>query len=227
MTSPAEQWLAEARAKQQATTDQLTTTERLVMQWIEHRRELSTIQSRQAKIERKGTFLPIYQGFLDGALSATATLAEKDAQMFVEVLVWHIDCALFEPALSLARYAIERKLAPPDRYQRQLPVIIADEIADTALHPDATTEQLVLAEYLDLLDDCDIPDIVRAKLYKAHGNALVRAELPGAAVHAYRQALSFDDKCGVKKDIERLERAIKNATKNSPESGGQKPADPA
>ena len=227
MTSPAERWLAEARAKQQASTDQLTTNERLIMQWIEHRRDLSTIQSRQGKIERKATYLPIYEGFLSGALANTAALAEKDAQMFVEVLVWHIDCARFEQALPLAQYAIERKLAPPDRYQRQLPVIIADEIADTALHPDANTNHLILAEYLDLLDDCDMPDVVRAKLYKAHGNALARAEMPGEAVHAYKQALSFDDKCGVKKDIERLERAIKNAAKNTPESGGQKPADPA
>ena len=227
MTSPAERWLAEARAKQQASTDQLTTNERLVMQWIEHRRELGTIQSRQAKIERKATFLPTYQGFLDGALSATATLAEKDAQMFVEVLVWHIDCGLFEQALPLAKYAVERKLAPPDRYQRQLPVIIADEVADTALHPDANTDHLVLAEYLDVLDGSDMPDVVRAKLYKAHGNALSRADILGEAVQAYRHALALDDKCGVKKDIERLERTIKNANKNTPEFGGQKAANHA
>ena len=47
------------------------------------------------------------------------------------------------------------------------------------------------------------------------------------AVQAYRHALALDDKCGVKKDIERLERTIKNAHKNTPESGGQKAANPA
>ena len=72
-----------------------------------------------------------------------------------------------------------------------------------------------------------MPDVVRAKLYKAHGNALSRADILGEAVQAYRHALALDDKCGVKKDIERLERTIKNANKNTPEFGGQKAANPA
>ena len=220
MTSPAQRWRAEALAQKQATVDKLTTNERLIMQWIEHRRELSTIQSRQAKAERKAEFLPIYQGFIEGALNSPAKLAEKDAQMLVEVLVWHIDCGLFVQALPIAKYAVTHKLAPPDRYQRQLPVIIGEEVADTALRPEAETEHLILSEYLDLLDAYDMPDIVRAKLYKAHGYALARAEIFGEALTALRHALALDDKSGVKKDIERLERTIKNNAKTT-ESGGQ------
>ena len=72
-----------------------------------------------------------------------------------------------------------------------------------------------------LVNDQDMPDEVRAKLHKAlgyvHSSRIDstpedrrQSQRETALVHL-RRALELHDKVGVKKDIERLEREIKNA----------------
>ena len=213
------QRLAQVKAQKQVTSDVLTTNEQLIMQWIDHRRELSAIQSMTERIARKATFLSIYDGFIDGVLSRTdgGVLAEKDAQMFAELLIWHIDCNQLVRAHEMTEYAIATSLAAPDRYNRQLPVIVADEVGDGALRPDADTTSEILVKFQEVLADSDMPDQSRAKLHKAAGYALIRETQLESALDELQTALGFDEKCGVKKDIERLTRDIKNASKNEGE----------
>jgi len=68
-----------------------------------------------------------------------------------------------------------------------------------------------------LTESEDMPDEVRAKLHKAIGYALNETDKPAALEHLIR-ALNLHEKVGVKKDIEVLEREIKNATKTSTET---------
>ena len=86
-----------------------------------------------------------------------------------------------------------------------------------------------------------MPDQVRAKLHKAMGLHLVRTAtaaddnpetVPAGAAKAaraaaldhLRRALALNDKCGVKKDIERLERELKKATEAEPAAPAPAPA---
>ncbi|MBJ9626084.1 terminase, partial [Burkholderia multivorans] len=78
-------------------------------------------------------------------------------------------------------------------------------------------EPLLDIEQLTAL--ADMPDEVRAKLHKAIGYGLA-ASHPASALDHLRRALQLFANVGVKKDIERLERELKNSA-----SGGQRGPD--
>jgi hypothetical protein len=137
------------------------------------------------------------------------------------VMVWKIDTGDFTGALQIARHALDNNLVMPDQYQRGVPTLVAEEIAEQALAALSAGDGFsvdVLATTVVLTDGHDMPDEVRAKLHKATGLALVAAmdasETPAAfapdALAHLRRALQLHDRVGVKKDIERLERFIKN-----------------
>ena len=61
-----------------------------------------------------------------------------------------------------------------------------------------------------MVDAHDMPDQSRARLHKSIGWVLTESS-PASALNHLKRALQLDEKCGVKKDIERLESAIKKA----------------
>jgi len=62
-----------------------------------------------------------------------------------------------------------------------------------------------------LTGDADMHDQIRAKLAKAAGYALRAAGRYEDALAKLKRALELDERIGVKKDIEQLEREIKKA----------------
>ena len=201
--------------------------ELMLAQLAEHRRSLKQVQSIERKAELKRKLLPAYDAWIDGVLAADAGVQDE---VFMTVMVWRIDVGDVVGALPLAAYAIQHGLSMPDQYQRTTACLIAEEFASLAIkaaeagtpvYPDA------LLQVADLVQDQDMPDEVRAKLCKAIGYAqLAHIEREPAEVDARRaaaleylkRALALHDKCGVKKDIERIERDIKNAAKGTPQS---------
>ncbi|WP_068634914.1 phage terminase small subunit [Thauera butanivorans] len=184
--------------------------ELMLRQLAEHRRTLKSIQSIERKVEAKRGFLPVYAPWVDGVLQA-----DRGGQddVLVTVLVWRIDTGDLAGALTLAEYAVRHGLTPPDHYQRGLPCIVAEEFAEVALRQLAAGELADVAALegaADLTAGHDMPDEVRAKLYKALGYAL-REAAPQQALDYLHAALKAHDKVGVKKDIERLEREIRKA----------------
>lgn len=200
--------------------------ELMLAKLIEDKRRLHDIQSIERRAEVKREILPEYTAWIDGAIAGGHGVQDD---VLMTVMVWRIDTGDLAGALQIARYAIEHKLAMPDQYKRSTGCLIAEEFADHALRlgtiPPEVTEQLQAANELTAGED--MPDEVRAKLLKAIGYGLAKAaEADGAedrpglltrALDALRQALGKHDKVGVKKDIERLEREVKNA---DPGTGG-------
>lgn len=186
--------------------------ELMLAKLTEDRRRLKDVQSIERKIEVKRQLLPEYQPWITGVLEG-ATGQQDDVLM--NVFVWAIDVEHYAVAIKIADYALQHKLVMPDQYQRDVATVLAEEVADQTLKnlaaekPAASTNALL--HIANLTADHDMPDEVRAKLYKAIGYAH-RAEgsLPEAK-NALARALELHDKCGVKKDIERLETAIKNS----------------
>ena len=204
--------------------------ELMLAQLAEHRRSLKQVQSIERKAELKRKLLPAYDAWIDGVLAADAGVQDE---VFMTVMVWRIDVGDVVGALPLAAYAIQHGLSMPDQYQRTTACLIAEEFASLAIkaaeagtpvYPDA------LLQVADLVQDQDMPDEVRAKLYKAIGYAqLAHIEREphqpdaadarrAAALEYLKRALALHDKCGVKKDIERIERDIKNAAKGTAQS---------
>lgn len=196
--------------------------ELMLAKLAEDRRRLKEVQSIERKIEIKRQILPDYAPWVQGALEAGR--GGQDA-VLMTVMVWRIDVGDFAGALDIAAYALRHGLVLPDQYQRDAATLIAEEIADQALASFAAGSGFAI-DVLDraeaLTREHDMPDEVRAKLHKAlglafmaaageppyHGAAFARAE---AARSHLRRALQLHERVGVKKELERLERAIKNS----------------
>lgn len=192
-------------------------------QLYEHRLSLKSIQSIERKIEAKRAFLPVYDAYIDGALSAGNGAQDM---VLTSVMVWHIDTGSFARALQIGAYALQHGLSLPDQYDRNVATLLIDEISSAALAGKVPAEQAaeILGEVGVLTAEFDTPDQARAKLHKAIGYALVGKVGPAdvdytklafeparAALPHLQRALELFEQVGVKKDIERLERRLKDA----------------
>jgi hypothetical protein len=187
------------------------------------RRRLKEVQSMELKAELKRELLPEYVPYVEGVLAA-GTGVQDDVLM--TVLIWRIDAGDGRGAMEIARYAIAHQLSLPDQYQRTTSTLIAEEFADAAkrardggLPVDATA----LKDVLDLTLGQDMPDQVRAKLHKEIGLSLSLSVIDKpftpevmaigtAALEHMKRAMELNDKVGIKKEIQKLERELKNAT---------------
>lgn len=239
MSSPARNHYLRASAAFAAWADQdanplrhATGYELMLAQLGEHKRQLKQIQSVERKAEAKRKMLPEYSAWVAGVLDADSGVQDD---VFMTVLVWSIDAGDFATALPMAAYALRHKLSMPDQYQRTTACLIAEEFANMVLKaPEASCPEdaVALTEVEALVSDQDMPDEVRAKLHKALGYALIHAGtgfddstvngMREEALPHLRRALELHDKSGVKKDIERIEREIKNAANAAAKRGDDK-----
>ncbi len=198
-----------------ATRADATQYELMLAKLAEDRRRLHAAQSIERRAEIKRLLLPEYGPWIAGVLDGDHGIQDD---VFMTVLVWLIDVGDFPAALQLAAYALRHKLTLPDQYKRTLGCLLAEEFAEMALRAQVAqapmdTESLITLSELVALED--MPDEVRAKLHKAIGYAMIQGK-PGeqeqnsALVHL-RRALQLHDKCGVKRDIELIERAMRKA----------------
>ncbi len=197
---------------------------------------LREIQSREAKIARKREMLPAYDPWVQGVVEAAATGGRGiEDDVVVQTMIWALDCGDYERALPRAAYVIRWGLPMPGRFTSTAGCFIAEQTAENAAAARSAGEPFdldVLLQVEDLTADADMHDQVRAKLAKEIGlrlSAAADAIEPGAdgpaggrpaaieaALRKLRRALELDGKVGVKKEIERLERAQRKA----PESAG-------
>jgi hypothetical protein len=189
------------------------------------RRRLKDVQSIERKIDVKREVLPDYADYVKGVL-ASGNGVQDDVLGYV--LTWRIDVGDFAGAIDVARYVLDHNLALPDRFERTPATLIAEEPAEQALKAFAADKPFdldVLREVFALTEPRDMPDQVRAKLHFAIGRHLAKAgtDDQGALEHL-RRAVELNEKVGAKKDIEQLERKLRNAsgntgTKQLPEGG--------
>lgn len=187
--------------------------ELVLMQLIEHKRRLKTIESIERKIEAKRGMLADFTPWVQGVLAA-----DRGGQddVLVTVMLWTLDAGLLADALPMARYVIRHGLETPDSYERKAPTLIAEEVADTTLTGRTATDAAVLLDYVDLLEGCDMFDQVRAKLLKATAGALIARAADGdkpRALELMKRAVELHDKVGCKKEIEVLERELRKEEK--------------
>ena len=239
--SPVQRHLARILAKQDAEraaaadpfggTAQGTQHELMLAQLHAHRRLLKDIQSTEKKVEAKRKLLPEYMDYLDGVLEADAGVQDP---VVTTLLVWMLDVGDWQPALDVAAYCVRHGLQLPDRFNRNLPTLLLDEISEAAIKGQLTgvNALAVLAKVDELTHGLDAHDQARAKLHKAIGwaamgktgtkdlsadeiKALELDKVHIAHQHLQR-AMALNDKAGVKKDVERLERRLKELQPAAP-----------
>jgi hypothetical protein len=211
-----------------------TAAAQMEMRLTHDRRRLKQIQSIEKKIEAKREMIPEYVAWITGILAAAEQSGRgSDDTIVPTIMVWLIDTGEFDDALVLARYVLRHDVPLPAHFERQPATLIVEEIADAALRDIGNDQPFALdiLEEVELLTaEKDMPDEVRAKLFKAIGFALAReadaAEpadarpLQDRALEALRRAQQLNDRVGVKDRIKKIERAIAKADAAATEQAG-------
>lgn len=208
-----------------------TQHELMLAQLHAHKRLLKDIQSTEKKVEAKRKLLPDYHEYLSGVMEADAGVQDP---VVTTLLVWLMDVGDWVVAMGLADYCVRHDLKLPDQYNRNLATLLLDETSDAAIKGQLSGVGAlsVLAQVDELTKDLDAHDQARAKLHKAIGwaamgktgaqdlNADEIKQLELDKVHIAHQhlqrAMALNDKAGVKKDVERLERRLKELQPDAP-----------
>lgn len=216
MLTPAQKHFQEtmaARRGEQNTLSDFTAYEQMLHRLRLDKVKLHNIQSDTAKAAVKRNLIGSYQGWVDGALNADTGQADD---VLTTVMIWNIDSGNLDEALRIGEYALRHGLSMPDKFRRTTATAMVDEICDpvlTAFNRDpriAPVDPELLLRLDAMTTDEDMPDQVRAKLFKAIGYSL-RLQTTGyeSALAYLQQAITLFKGIGVKRDIENLARTIK------------------
>nr|WP_245157638.1 phage terminase small subunit [Brevundimonas sp. A19_0] len=211
-----------------------------MLQLQEDQRRLKEIQSIERKIALKAELLPGYAGWIDGMIKAGKASASPLDQVFTALMAWRIDTGDIKGAMPMIEHALLNGLAMPDRFKRETPAFVVEQVSEAAIRAYEAGEDAarafpaaVLPAIEDLIDlvDADIHDEITAKLHRALGMAILAGAKEddaddltarqGQALRCYQRALQLDEKVGVKKPITQLQSALKKAgalPENSPEA---------
>lgn len=229
MLSPARRHQMRVKAEQAASSTPFgaevrgSAYELMLRALAEHKRTLKGLQSVERKIAAKRSMLADFDAYLAGALSGGQ--GGTDA-IVTTLMVWHMDTGSWARGLELARYVIQHGMPMPQEYTRTAPTLLIDEAATAALAGTLQGDEAlrILADVDQITAEHDAPDQARAKLFKAIGYALI-GRTPSvtpdynavdeskarAAMGYFTRAHALFAQVGVKKDMEKLERRIKNA----------------
>lgn len=172
--------------------------------------QLSNIQSISHKKELKAEFLPFYIPWIEGTI-AEGVGAQDD--MLVKLMVWCLDTHEFKVATDIAEYAFLNDFVMPEPFKRDVATVFVEQFSDEMLGLEKDVDASNVSAHADLIQRAveittrqDMPDQVRAKLYRVLGDSLKDAK-PNEAIDAYEKAIKLDDKVGCKKDLEQLRKA--------------------
>lgn len=219
MTSPAQRHMMRVSASQAAQREQAplrhaTAYEQMLVKLADDRRTLKNIRSNERKAEKKRELLPFYAPWVAGVL-ADGRGAQDDIVM--TVMLWRLDAGDIAGALEIAPYALKYGLTTDHR--RTTPYMLVEEVALATQRLRDAGESVDLSwlqTTIDLTDGADVPDMVRARLHKVTGLTLRDAGMNAEALAQFQRAMQLDRNAGVRKEIERLERALKPKPDGAP-----------
>jgi Phage small terminase subunit len=175
---------------------------------------LKKVQSVERKVAVKAEVLPDYVDYIAGVIAADKGGADP---VVGHVFCWRIDVGDWPGALELAHYVLKHKLPMPDNFKRTTATLLAEEPAVQALRAYEAKKPFdvdVLRRVEAMTRDHDMPDQVRAKLLLAMGRLQAETE-PAQALNNLRRAVELHSSVGAKKDIESLERKLRNPEQSS------------
>lgn len=179
----------------------------MLLQLNEDRRRLKGVQSTVTKAQIKVEVLPKYAAWVEGVLSADG--AQQD-DVIMYVMLWRIDAGDYAGALTIGRHALKQGWVMPVG-KRNTATVLTEEMADAAkaaILAGTPFDADLLLQTLDAVGGEDMPDQSRARLHKSIGWVQIEIN-PVSALNHLKHALQLDERCGVKKDIEQLERKLR------------------
>ncbi len=164
--------------------------------------QLANIQSLEAKTAEKREILPNYLPWIEGTL-ASGVGTQND--MLLKLMVWCLDVHDFVTATKIAQFALLNNMVMPEPFSRTVACIYAEQMANEGLKniDNIADYAEIYGQAVELTNSHDMPDEVRAKLYRAWGDSLKNTHTEDAIL-AYKRAISLDDKVGCKQDLKNL-----------------------
>lgn len=201
---------------------------KVVLQLQADRRALKEIKGTERKVAAKIGMLPAYVGWRDGVLAAGAGERGPLDQVFTTLMAWTIDVGDYVAALPMVEHAVVHKLDMPADFNRDPLTFAIDQICEDAIRAYDQGEDaakafpaIVLPMLQDLVKDHDVDlhDEVEAKLHRALGMAILAGANPddeddlrqrrSQTLLAYQRAYAINPRVGVKKDMDRLKRELR------------------
>lgn len=225
MISPARAHKLKEMAKQTAasrdamTRGDVNAHELLLMQLAQHKRELKGIQSSERRLEHKAELMSVWTPYIDGWL---AEKHPKQDSIIAQLMVWCFDISDIDRALAIGQVMIEQDYPAPEQFQRNTAAIVAEMSAEAWITAPAdkpiTAEQLQGVE--ELTAHADMVDEIRAKLYRAIGEALADSATE-TAVDYLERAVALNPRIGVKPLIAKLKKQVSVDSESEPTSTEQ------
>ncbi|WP_445357293.1 phage terminase small subunit [Microbulbifer sp. ANSA002] len=162
------------------------------------------------KIDFKRALLPKY---LPRVRQYMESGAHYQNPILVHCVIWLIDVGDIEQALALANHAIEQQQSMPERFKRDLPTYVAEELHDWA-EREYKAQRSPFPYFSEVVEAVQsqrwpvINIIVLGKLYKLAGLLYDQEEDFAKAVHWYEKAEQVNDKAGVKTRLEMARKRL-------------------
>ena len=157
--------------------------------------------------------LPQYADWMQGVIQGGQPAV--DDEVFTTCLLWMIDTGALTDAVPLAEFAIAHGMQTGDAYQRTLPTLLIEQLAEqiTAGHSIADTGisrliELALAKTDNGSHQVDMPDPVRAKFLKAAGVWHIEFGSKDRAADLLDRAIAYDDRVGAKQLLKEVRAAL-------------------
>lgn len=197
--------IASERAAERQETIQGSEHELALAQLAQHKRQLQGIQSLEARQAKKAELMQEWHGYIDGVLAADAGVPDP---VISQMLPWLFDVGDIDRALAVGDYLLRHDLPAPEQFTRDLPSLYAEMAAESALNRPGSLNAEQLAEVLEATAGHDMVDEIRAKLYRALGEALHDEGNLEEAVTHLRRAVELNPKVGCKPLLAQLEKEL-------------------
>lgn len=200
---------SQAAQREKAPLRHASAYEQMLVKLAGDRRLLKKIHSNERKAEKKRELLPLYLPWVVGVLESNAG---RQDDVLMTVMLWRLDAGDIDGAIEIARYALRFGLSMPDGHARSAPYMLAEETALCALRSKDAGEPMNAGQILEVISltlTADMPDEVKARLYKVAGLALREEKRLSEAMQHLQRAGQLDRNAGVRKEIENLAREMK------------------
>lgn len=188
-------------------------TANVELRLFNHMNQLQDTKSIQARIEQKKQWLPDYLGYIDGCLAVSPSTQNTT---LLTLMIWAVDAGEYELGVRIAEYAILNGMVMPEGYSRGIAEFLTEQSASDFIDDAelAVNHAELIKKIIELGVGEQMVDEVRAKIYRALGDALQHAQ-PVEALNAYKNALRLNTKVGCKKDFIALEKRLRTQTTES------------
>jgi len=178
--------------------------------------QLAGLNSKSARAQlKRDELLPQFLPYLERYREAGQ---DYDNPVLTRVVIWLFDINDLDAALEWGFYAIERKQAMPDDFNRDVATFMADQVIDWAEQQHKaghSIEPYFSRVFEKVVNEWHLFERISARYYKLAGLVLMNSEQRAEQEHAleyFRRATELHPKIGVGTRIAQLEKKLDSET---------------